>query len=276
MSQIVAIRRGYADMAGGQLHYRCAGDPAAPLLVLLHQAPSTGAMFEPMLPLLARHFFCIAPDLPGCGQSDGVGSFAIAALSHELAQALENQFPLSGRPLYLFGHHTGAAVAAELTAYHWPHVAALLLSGPPLLSDSQRQQLQQFSLPAETDEAGQFFLPLWQFMRSKAPRASLALSLRESLAALQLGPGYRALYQAVATHDFAAALQAIRCRTLLFAGTQDALHPALADCQALLPSATSADIGDYGSYVCEQAPAAVSQLIINFCLRSSTDGSGTS
>ena len=276
MNPSVAIRRGYAQMADGQLHYRCAGDPTAPVLLLLHQAPSSGAMFETMLPELAGHFFCIAPDLPGCGQSDGIGSFAIASLSRALAQALQQEFSLGQWPLYLFGHHTGAAVATELGAYHWPETAALVLSGPPLLTDAQRTQLAGFSLPQQAEDSSQFLSALWQFIRAKDPKVSLSISLRETLSALQLGPAYRALYQAVAAYDMASALKATRCPVLAFAGWQDSLRPALASCQALQPAIEVAEVGDYGTYVCEQAAEAVNRLIIAFCLRRSEHGSGTS
>jgi len=276
MSSPAPIRRGYADMASGQLHYRYCGNSGAPVLVLLHQAPSHGVMYEAMMHLLAGQFFCIAPDLPGCGQSDALSDYSIEAIAASLAATLNTEFKLAQRQLYLFGHHTGASVAAELVAYHWPQAAALVLSGPPLLSAAQQLHLQRFNLPAKAEDSGQFLTELWQFIRSKDSSVALSVSLRESLAALQLAQGYPALYRAVASHNFASALAQINCPTLLFAGQRDALRTALPASQALLRYAEVAEIGDFGTYVCEQAAAQVSQLIIDFCLRSSFDGSGTS
>src|SRR5215471_8679794 len=65
-------RRGYVEASGGQqLHYRVAGDRGGAALVLIHQSPSSGAMWEPILPELAsRGYFVVAPDLIGHGASD--------------------------------------------------------------------------------------------------------------------------------------------------------------------------------------------------------------
>lgn len=65
------IRRDYVDTPDyGQIHYRSAGDKQAPVLLLLHQVPSTSAMFDILMQQLAADFFCIAPDYPGFGCSD--------------------------------------------------------------------------------------------------------------------------------------------------------------------------------------------------------------
>ena len=276
MSSQATIRRAYADMTSGQLHYRYCGNSNAPVLLLLHQAPSHSVMYEAMMHLLAEQFFCIAPDLPGCGQSDALSDYRIEAIAASIAFTLNAEFKLTERPLSLFGHHTGASVAAELVAYHWPQAAALVLSGPPLLSAAQQLHLQRFNLPAKAEDSGQFLTELWQFIRSKDSSLPLSVSLRETLAALQLAQGYPALYRAVASHNFATALAQIHCPTLLFAGQRDALRTALPGSQALLRHAEVAEVGDFGTYVCEQAATQVSQLIIDFCLRSSFDGSGTS
>ena len=62
---LTTIRRVEAD--GIQVFYRSAGDPSAPVVLLLHGFPSSSFMFRELIPRLADHYRVIAPDLPGFG-----------------------------------------------------------------------------------------------------------------------------------------------------------------------------------------------------------------
>lgn len=57
------------DVDGFEIFYREAGDPAKPSLLLLHGFPTSGHMFRDLIPLLAKDFHLVAPDLPGFGRS---------------------------------------------------------------------------------------------------------------------------------------------------------------------------------------------------------------
>ena len=52
-----------------EVFYREAGRADAPVLLLLHGFPTAGHMFRELIPLLARDYRVIAPDLPGFGQT---------------------------------------------------------------------------------------------------------------------------------------------------------------------------------------------------------------
>jgi pimeloyl-ACP methyl ester carboxylesterase len=60
----------WATVDGRRVFYREAGDPKAPVLVLLHGAPASSFMFRDLIPLLADRFRIIAPDYIGFGLSD--------------------------------------------------------------------------------------------------------------------------------------------------------------------------------------------------------------
>jgi pimeloyl-ACP methyl ester carboxylesterase len=47
--------------------YRAAGDPSAPVVLLLHGFPASSFMFRELIPRLADEYRVIAPDLPGFG-----------------------------------------------------------------------------------------------------------------------------------------------------------------------------------------------------------------
>nr|ABP47316.1 alpha/beta hydrolase fold protein [Mycolicibacterium gilvum PYR-GCK] len=55
---------------GHQVFYREAGDPDAPVIVLLHGFPTSSFMFRNLIPELADRYRVIAPDYLGFGYSD--------------------------------------------------------------------------------------------------------------------------------------------------------------------------------------------------------------
>src|SRR5215469_598100 len=62
---ITSVHRVEAD--GVRVFYRAAGDPNAPVVLLLHGFPSSSFMFRNLIPRLAGSYRVIAPDLPGFG-----------------------------------------------------------------------------------------------------------------------------------------------------------------------------------------------------------------
>ena len=61
------ILSGAAKIDGVKLHYLTAG--RGPALILLHGYAETSRMWRPIIPILAKRFTVIAPDLPGIGDS---------------------------------------------------------------------------------------------------------------------------------------------------------------------------------------------------------------
>jgi pimeloyl-ACP methyl ester carboxylesterase len=62
---LTSIRKIEAD--GVKVFYRAAGDPSAPVILLLHGFPTSSFMFRELIPRLADRYRVIAPDLPGFG-----------------------------------------------------------------------------------------------------------------------------------------------------------------------------------------------------------------
>jgi pimeloyl-ACP methyl ester carboxylesterase len=60
-----SVHRVEAD--GIRIFYRVAGDPSAPVVLLLHGFPTSSFMFRELIPRLADGYRVIAPDLPGFG-----------------------------------------------------------------------------------------------------------------------------------------------------------------------------------------------------------------
>ena len=61
----------YVEVGDGlRLHHLDEGDVANPTVLLLHGEPSWSYLYRKMIPILARDFRVIAPDLIGFGKSD--------------------------------------------------------------------------------------------------------------------------------------------------------------------------------------------------------------
>ena len=217
---------------------------------MLHQVPSTSAMYEILMQKLAADYWCIAPDFPGFGGSDPLsGATTIAAYGAAMFEALQ---ALDVAQCYLFGHHTGASVAVQLASDHPGFARRIALSGPTLLSEELKQLLptKSYAFPETAD--GDHFLQMWQRVRGKDPDAPLWLSQREALTGISLGDTYPQAYQAVIDQDYASQLQTLECPVFVFAGTEDPLYGQLDAALALLKDGRKAEIPGGRTYVCER------------------------
>jgi pimeloyl-ACP methyl ester carboxylesterase len=111
---VTSIHKVEAD--GVRVFYRAAGDPNAPVVLLLHGFPASSFMFRELIPRLAGNYRVIAPDLPGFGFTEVpperkyVYSFdRLAATIEAFTQALK----LSRFAIYVFdyGAPTGFRLA---------------------------------------------------------------------------------------------------------------------------------------------------------------------
>src|SRR3981189_1848648 len=101
-----------AEAEGVKLHYLSAGQ--GPAVILLHGYTQTSRMWKPVIPLLAKKFTVIAPDLPGIGDSDipvnGLDMKTAAIRIHALAKSLGVQ------KARVVGHDIGLMVAYAYAA----------------------------------------------------------------------------------------------------------------------------------------------------------------
>ncbi|WP_372865173.1 alpha/beta fold hydrolase [Spongiibacter sp.] len=257
-----SLRRGYISVGAGQLHYRYAGKPHSPLLLLIHQAPSSSVMYQAMMAELASDYYVLAPDLPGFGQSDALpGGNSIADWADSIAAFCR---AFSQRVAGVFGHHTGAAVATELL-YRHPYIdARLMLSGPTLLSPELQAALPDKARAFPLARDGGHMQGMWQRMLAKDGGADLALVLRESLLGLAMGESYPDAYQAVIDHDFRRAIRAVTEPVLMFAGSADPLYPVLDEAFSEVRRGVKSEIAGAASWVCDRQPGAVCALIRRF------------
>lgn len=126
-STATAIRHQFADADGVRVFYREAGDPAAPVLLLLHGFPSSSHQFRTLIPLLADRFHVIAPDLPGFGFTEVSAErnyrYSFDALARTLG-AFVDALGLKRYALYVFDY--GAPTGLRLAVAHPERVTGLV------------------------------------------------------------------------------------------------------------------------------------------------------
>lgn len=102
----------FVDAGGLRWHVQVAGH--GPALLLLHGTGAATHSWRDLLPLLAKHFTVIAPDLPGHGFSGAPPrrhGYSLSGMAALVGALLER---LAQPPLYAVGHSAGAAVLSRM------------------------------------------------------------------------------------------------------------------------------------------------------------------
>ncbi|MBU8540554.1 alpha/beta fold hydrolase BchO [Falsiroseomonas tokyonensis] len=101
----------FVTAAGLRWHVQVAGQ--GPVMLLLHGTAAATHSWRDLLPLLARDFTVVAPDLPGHGFSDSVSTarLSLPGMAASVA-ALLNVLGL--RPVLAAGHSAGAAILLRM------------------------------------------------------------------------------------------------------------------------------------------------------------------
>jgi len=101
-----------SKVEGVELHYLTGGQ--GPAVLLMHGYAETSRMWRPIIPILAKHFRVIAPDLPGIGDSgipaDGLDMKSAAIRIHALVRSLGVE------KARVVGHDIGLMVAYAYAA----------------------------------------------------------------------------------------------------------------------------------------------------------------
>ena len=96
---------------GLRFHVQIAG--AGPVMLLLHGTGASTHSWRGLLPLLAKHFTIVAPDLPGHGFTGdpGTNGLSITGMARSIC-ALLNEMKLE--PVLSVGHSAGAAILIRM------------------------------------------------------------------------------------------------------------------------------------------------------------------
>lgn len=165
MSTSPQIRRRFADLAHGQVHYREAG--AGEPVLFLHASPGSSRQLSGMISDFAARYHVIAPDTPGNGDSEPLP--VVKPEIPDLAAAtLEFMDAIDLDRVTVYGSHTGAAVAAELAILAPDRIKGIIPDGVLTLSPEKLQDyLEHYAHPFEADLDGTYLLKAFMFCRDQ-------------------------------------------------------------------------------------------------------------
>jgi pimeloyl-ACP methyl ester carboxylesterase len=122
---VTSVQKVEADEV--EIFYRAAGDPSAPVVLLLHGFPTSSFMYRDLIPRLADRFRVIAPDLPGFGFTEVPEkrkyTYSFDALARTL-EAFTDVLGLNRYAIYAFDY--GAPTGFRLAMRHPERVTAIV------------------------------------------------------------------------------------------------------------------------------------------------------
>jgi pimeloyl-ACP methyl ester carboxylesterase len=260
-----AIRRAFADLSHGQIHYAICGDTAAPPILLLHQTPRSWMEYREVLPLLGQRFCAIAMDTPGFGDSAPLpGS---ASIERWAAVAVELLDALSIARAHVLGHHTGGVIALEIAASFPSRVASLVLSSTPFTGEAFRRARRERP-PIDAVELradGSHLAALWQGRQSFYPTGRPELLEAFVRDALKVSGDVEGGHRAVASYRMEDRIGRVTQPTLLVRASGDPFaSPHVPELQAHLPQARVADIDGGMVPLPDQLPQAFARAVLAF------------
>jgi pimeloyl-ACP methyl ester carboxylesterase len=259
------ISRHFVAVPQGTLHYAQAGE-GEPVL-LLHQTPRSWNEYREVLPLLGARRRAIAIDTLGFGDSSALppGDDSIEAWA-EAALALLDALGI--RRSHVVGHHTGAAIAAQLAAGAPERVVSVVLSSCPFDTAEERAaHLRGRAVADDVDRRpdGSHLLALWQARAAFYPPGDVDLLESFLVDALRAGPRAAAGHHVVARYDIEAAASLVRCPVLLIGAPEDPFaYPALARLRVAFPHAEVEEIEGGMVPLPDQLPVAFATAVARF------------
>jgi pimeloyl-ACP methyl ester carboxylesterase len=236
---------------------------------LLHQSPSSSAMWEPVLDrFAARGYMAVAPDLLGHGLTDpppnqpGLEGYAAGVWAFLNA--------LNIRDVDLLGHHSGANIAVVMAAEQPARVRALALWGVGLLPPERMAGLAGEG-PPDWEHADTWLGPRWKRRRAASgPAWTPEIGRRAMLELLQSGPNAQWLHNAVGEHPIDAYLPRLEQPVLTIGGELDSLFAASEEAARRIRKARFHPMYDTSLDVADQRPDDLVELVDSF-LRGSVD-----
>lgn len=201
------MRQTHVELHGHRVAYRVAGDPALPVLMLIHGITSSSATWDPVIPQLAEHAHVIAPDLLGHGDSDKPrADYTLGGFASILRDLLEH---LGHEHVNVVGHSLGGGVAMQFAYQYYEHCDRLAL-----VSSGGLGQEVSVALRAATLPGAEFVLPVIAHTRVRDAgvaifRALVKLPIGVAPSMTEVARGYGSLADSTARTAFVHTLRSV-------------------------------------------------------------------
>ncbi len=167
----------------------------------------------------------------------------------------------------MFGHHTGSAIAVQMAHDHPDFIQKMVLSGAPLLNESQINGLKASLKPFAIAEDGSHLTQVWERIRKRDSALPLETVHREVLLTQSAREVAQSAFQAVFDQPFAEQLSALEIPILVMSGENDTLRASLEPAFSILKNGAMKLIPNEGPYICDQNPQAVADVLHEFLRR---------
>ena len=259
------IRRAFADLSVGQVHYASCGDPRGQTVLLLHQSPRSWAEYRDVLPLIGTRFRAVAMDTAGFGDSEDGG--VPASIEQWARVAIELLDALGIARAHVVGHHTGGVIAIELASAFARRVHGLVLSSTPYTdaafrrARAERPPIDEVAMSTD----GSHLAALWRQRQAFYPARRPELLEAFVLDALKVSGRMEEGHRAVAAYRMEDRIARVRQPTLILRATDDPFAaPHAEELQAHLPQARIVDIEGGMVPLPDQMPEAFAGAVLAF------------
>jgi pimeloyl-ACP methyl ester carboxylesterase len=195
----------HVTLHGHEVGYRMAGE--GPAIVLIHGMAGSSRTWRGVMPLLARHYTVIAPDLLGHGESaKPLGDYSLGAYASGLRDLVVGALGIERATLV--GQSLGGGVAMQLAYQHPELCERLVLAGSGGLGREVSWVLRLLTLPA-----AEYLMPVIfpRFLRERGDRLSASLRKRGLRAphVAEMWRAYASLTESGNRHAFVRTLRAV-------------------------------------------------------------------
>lgn len=255
------MRKGYVEIAQGQVHYRMKDGVGIPI-ICFHQTASSSAMFEKFAAAYNGSEPIYALDSPGFGGSfDPDGMPTMAEYADMLLDAIK---ALGFDKVHLFGHHTGASLAIEIATTDPDRVASLMMIGPVVLTAEERKAFGGvYPQPFELKADGSHLKTMWEYVESIGGNSDLELHHREMIDTARAWQGHIKVYSKIWDQDFSALYEKISVPMLIMCAQKDILWPMFERAKGMRPDATAVEIPG-SNFQPDEAPTEVAKAVQDY------------
>lgn len=258
-------RKGYADGPTGQIHFQEAG--AGLPLILCHQSPASSDMFRMVYHRLAeRGIRAIGVDTPGFGMSDIPADIpSIADYADAMLAVLDH---LHLDQCAWLGHHTGASIAAEVAVRVPQRATRVVLNGPAVLTEDERDEFRQALKQAPSFEIhadGSHLKNIWERRVHFTPGWRSVAAMHAGVVQMLIA-GETEWYghNAAFAHDISVLLKAMTQPALILTNTGDDIYYAAQRARQLRPDFAYVELAGGTHDIVEEQPDAWSDAVAGF------------
>lgn len=216
------IERGLVETSYGYVHYRAAGD--GPPVLLLHINQQSSAMFLELMAVLADRFRVVAMDYPSCGMSDHFTS--PPAVADYVNSVVETMDRLDIARADILAEAGGAAIAVETANAAPGRVGRLVLVNAHYYTDRAAADSHHTALRGRLRPADSSGFPMTrtlEFVLEHDPghmpmNPTQSWMDRINVAQIEAGRDRWQFVEALAPHDYGAALERLQQPALLIWG----------------------------------------------------------